>query len=77
MDVCNIYCHFVTFPFGILGQVWYLIVSIPDHCCFFLTLKIYNRLNEQKLNRHVYSVHVLYFVHSTRLYIFTNMKDVQ
>ena len=26
------YCHFVTFPFGILRQVWYLIVSMPDHC---------------------------------------------
>ena len=26
-------CDFVTFPFGILGQVWYLIVSIPDTCC--------------------------------------------
>ena len=25
-------CVFVTFPFGILGQVWYLIVSIPDPC---------------------------------------------
>ena len=25
-------CEFVTFPFGILGQVWYLIVSIPDLC---------------------------------------------
>ena len=23
-------CDFVTFPCGILGQVWYLIVSIPD-----------------------------------------------
>ena len=23
-------CEFFTFPFGILGQVWYLIVSIPD-----------------------------------------------
>ena len=31
---------FVTFPCGILGQVWYLIVSIPDLCClsyFFST----------------------------------------
>ena len=30
-------CVFVTFPWGILGQVWYLIVSIPDLCrlsCF-------------------------------------------
>ena len=27
--VCN--CEF-HFPIGILGQVWYLIVSIPDLC---------------------------------------------
>ena len=26
------YCEFVTFPIGILGQVWYLIVSISDLC---------------------------------------------
>ena len=25
-------CIFVTFPRGILGQVWYLIVSFPDLC---------------------------------------------
>ena len=31
--VCDVYCDFVTFLFGILGQVRYLIVSIPDHCC--------------------------------------------
>ena len=31
--VCDVYCDFVTFPFGILGQVWYLIVSIPGPCC--------------------------------------------
>ena len=31
--VCDVYCDFVTFPFGILGQVWYLIVSILDPCC--------------------------------------------
>ena len=28
----DVYCVFVTFPFGILGQVWYLIVSFPDLC---------------------------------------------
>ena len=27
--VCEVHCDFVTLPFGILGQVWYLIVSIP------------------------------------------------
>ena len=26
-------CVFVTFPCGILGQEWYLFVSIPDLCC--------------------------------------------
>ena len=30
---------FVTFPCGILGQVWYLIVSFPDFAAF-LTFKI-------------------------------------
>ena len=25
-------CEFVAFPIGILGQMWYLIVSIPDLC---------------------------------------------
>ena len=28
--VGDVYCFFVTFPWGILGQVWYLIVSFPD-----------------------------------------------
>ena len=27
-----IYCVFVTFPCGVLGQMWYLIVSISDLC---------------------------------------------
>ena len=29
----DVYCDFVAIPFGILGQTWYLIVSIPDPCC--------------------------------------------
>ena len=35
-------CVVVTFPFGILGQVWYLIVSIPDLCplSYLLTVRI-------------------------------------
>ena len=47
--VCGVYCDFVTFPFGIMGQLQYFIVSIPDSCClsyfylliFFLTFLIY------------------------------------
>ena len=31
--LCVVYsCVFVTFPYGVPGQVWYLIVSIPDLC---------------------------------------------
>ena len=38
--VGDVYCIFVTFHCGILGQVWYLIVSSPDFCClsYFLYL---------------------------------------
>ena len=25
-------CVFVTFPYGVLGRVWYLIVLFPDIC---------------------------------------------
>ena len=28
--VCGVSCVFVIFPCGVLDQVWYLIVSIPD-----------------------------------------------
>ena len=31
--VCDVYGDFVTFPFGILRQMWYLIVLIPNPCC--------------------------------------------
>ena len=31
------YCVFVTFPCGVLDQVWYLIVSIPDRCLLTYT----------------------------------------
>ena len=30
--VGNVYCIFITFPCGILDQVWYLIVLFPDLC---------------------------------------------
>ena len=30
--VCDVFLCFVTFPCGILGRVWYLIVAIPDLC---------------------------------------------
>ena len=30
--VCDVYSVFVTFPSGILSQVWYLIVAFPYLC---------------------------------------------
>ena len=30
--VCDVLCRCCHFPIGILGQVWHLIVSIPDLC---------------------------------------------
>ena len=42
-------CVFVTFPCGILGQVWYLIVSIPDLCSisyFFLRVAVFTGLKK-------------------------------
>ena len=39
---CDSLC-FVTFPYGVPGQVWYLIVLIPDFCLpfYFNALLIY------------------------------------
>ena len=33
------YCVFVTFPYGVLGQVWYLIVSIPALCLLYARIQ--------------------------------------
>ena len=30
--ICGVYLWVCNFPIGILGQVWYLIVSTPDLC---------------------------------------------
>ena len=44
-------CVFVTFPFGILGQVWFLIVSIPYHCCLsYIQLAILSFIYIKKKN---------------------------
>ena len=53
-------CDFVTFPYGVSGQVWYLIVSSPDLCLLpyfsvwsslilVQTCIIYNQLFNRKL----------------------------
>ena len=45
--VGDVYCIFVTFPCGILGQVWYLIVSFPDLChlsYFYHNMHVYYKV---------------------------------
>ena len=32
LSVCEVSCVLATFPCGVLGQLWYLIASIPDLC---------------------------------------------
>ena len=41
-------CEFGPFPIGIQGQVWYLIVSIPDLCTltYFVSTKIYDKRDD-------------------------------
>ena len=43
-------CVFVTFPCGILGQVWYLIVLIPDlcHISYFDCIPIFSNTTVDK-----------------------------
>ena len=45
--VGDVYCIFVTFPCGTLGQVWYSIVSFPDLCrlSYFYSAFVYPRSN--------------------------------
>ena len=37
-------CVFVTFSYGVLRQVWYLIVSIPDLCFLLYSDNLYGLL---------------------------------
>ena len=38
----------LLFPFGILGQMLYLVVSIPDPCC----LSYFNNTSQYKIGHH-------------------------
>ena len=49
--VGDVYYNFVTFPCGILGQAWYLIVSFPDLCClsYFVKCVSFTRFDEDDI----------------------------
>ena len=46
--ICDIYLSLDTFTCGILGQVWYLIVLIPDLCLlsYFIRVAFLQDLNQ-------------------------------
>ena len=48
--VGDVYCVFVTCPCGILGQVFYLIVSITDLCRLYYFCKFSEQMKIIKLN---------------------------
>ena len=50
--VSSVSCHF---PIGILGQVWYLIVSIPDLC----TITYFNRFKCISTDKENLSIQVI------------------
>ena len=47
--VGDVYYFFVTSPCGILGQLWYLIVSCPDLCCLSYFVNQTNNLELHKV----------------------------
>ena len=45
--MCDDLC-FVTFSYGVSGQVWYLVVSIPDICLLLMLVMSDVSINKQK-----------------------------
>ena len=65
-------CVLVTFPCGVLCQVWYLIVLIPDLCLTYFRQSV---LSEGSLNK-FYVLHLLInqFIYSKTLSRFRDLK---
>ena len=67
--VCDVYCDFVTFPFGIVGQVWYLIVSIPNPCCLsYFGIPVILIIRLFRVSRNLLIDNTLHQMISTTLY---------
>ena len=60
-------CVLVTFPYGVLGQLWYLIVSIPDICLlsYFIVFRndTLHQLGSLPVSCVIFSVLVPFLVH--------------
>ena len=58
--VCCIFLCFVNFSYGVLNQVWYLIVSIPI-CLFFLFILYCNLVYKCNMCKHMNPIHLRTF----------------
>ena len=49
----DVFLCFATFPYGVLGQVWYLIVSNPDFCLlpYLVTLACEDETHDVQQNK--------------------------
>ena len=75
--VCDVYLWRCHFPIGILGQVWYLIVSIPDLCPLSY---FYQESKEYAINVRVYKLNLstisCWFVRNMLIYAQNKQKKV-
>ena len=79
--VCDVFCVFVTFPCVALGQVWHLIVSIPDLCL----LSYFNLLHEdydtitgvQILSKYIHTRKADAYIYNPRVFCNTPRYVVQ
>ena len=56
--VCGVLLRIYHFPIGILGQVWYLIVSIPDLCTLtYSAIRRTNLQDNQRTHTRTFNVH--------------------
>ena len=63
--VCDVKLCFVTFPCGILGQVWYLIVSFPD-LCHLSYFELPNEVSEVEHKQKVILWNYIYIIRTKR-----------
>ena len=56
--MCDVLSCFVTFPCGALGQVWYLIISIPDLCTLIYFISRRGRGGKRVIARHLILIQI-------------------
>ena len=65
--VCVVLLWVCYFPNGILGQVWYLIVSIPDLCALTFTVFIVYPISQQPLDTGAYADSLTRAFHDSKI----------